>query len=70
MIQAEWRPKNFMEKIVAIIVDGIENVYIRSGIMRKLTVGDMRKVSSPLRSLTESDVETWWDANAIIVSNE
>ncbi|WRX13804.1 hypothetical protein QQP08_006291 [Theobroma cacao] len=36
----------------------------------ELTVADMRKVSSPLKSLTESDVDTWWDANAVIVSDE
>ncbi|EOY00135.1 hypothetical protein QUC31_014388 [Theobroma cacao] len=69
-ILAEWRPKKSVEKIAAVNAGGVEKVYIRDDVTGELTVADMRKVSSPLKSLTESDVDTWWDANAVIVSDE
>lgn len=69
-ILAEWRPKKSLEKITAVIADGVGMVYIRGDVPGKLTVGDLRKVSSPLRNLTESDVDTGWDANSVIVSEE
>ncbi|XWS34978.1 hypothetical protein CRYUN_Cryun21dG0084200 [Craigia yunnanensis] len=58
------------EKIAAVNADGVEKVYIKDDVTGKLTVGDMRKMSSPLRSLTESDVDTWWDADAVFVLEE
>ncbi|XP_022725008.1 uncharacterized protein LOC111281548 [Durio zibethinus] len=66
-ILAEWRPKTSVEKIAAVNADGVEKVYIRGDVTGKLTLGDMRKLSSPL---TESDVDTWWDADAVIVSDK
>lgn len=66
-ILAEWSPKKSLEKIAAVTADGVEKVFIRGDVTGKLTVGDMRKVSSPL---AESDVDTWWDADAVIVSDE
>ncbi|XP_022735235.1 uncharacterized protein LOC111288567 [Durio zibethinus] len=69
-ILAEWRPKNSVEKIAAVNAGGVEKVYIRDDVMGKLTIGDMRKVSSSSRNLTESDVDTWWDVDAVIVSEE
>ncbi|KAK9114985.1 hypothetical protein Syun_021782 [Stephania yunnanensis] len=33
-------------------------------------VRDMRNVAAPLEELTESEVETWWDADAVIVDGD
>ncbi|KAK9091308.1 hypothetical protein Sjap_024485 [Stephania japonica] len=33
-------------------------------------VRDMRNVAAPLEELTESDLETWWDADAVIVNGD
>ncbi|KAG8498423.1 hypothetical protein CXB51_006898 [Gossypium anomalum] len=70
VILTEWCPEKPMEKISAVNTDGVEKVYIRGDVKGMLTVGDMRKASSPLRNLTDSEVETWWDADAVIVSDE
>ncbi|XP_022775548.1 uncharacterized protein LOC111317384 [Durio zibethinus] len=64
-ILAELRPKKSEEKIAAFNVDDVEKVYIRGDVTGKLTVGDMRKVSSSLRNLTESDVDTCWMLTAL-----
>ncbi|KAL4362608.1 hypothetical protein GQ457_04G006970 [Hibiscus cannabinus] len=69
-ILTEWSPENPMERISAVNADGVEKVYIRGDVTGKFTVGDMRKASSPLSNVTDSDVETWWDADAVIVSDE
>ncbi|XVE75200.1 hypothetical protein DITRI_Ditri12bG0076600 [Diplodiscus trichospermus] len=66
-ILAEWRPNKSVENIATVKADGVEKVYVRGDVTGKLTVGDMRNVSSPL---TEPDVDTWWDADAVIVSDE
>ncbi|KAK8359925.1 hypothetical protein V6Z11_A04G129900 [Gossypium hirsutum] len=60
-ILSEWRPTRSIEKITTINTKGMEQVYIKGDVVGKLTVGDMRKVSS---SLMNSNVETWWDADA------
>ncbi|KAG4152690.1 hypothetical protein ERO13_D04G137600v2 [Gossypium hirsutum] len=62
VILSEWRPKRSIEKITTINTKGMEQVYIKGDVVGKLTVGDMRKVSS---SLMSSNVETWWDADAV-----
>ncbi|GLT91818.1 hypothetical protein SLE2022_096890 [Rubroshorea leprosula] len=69
-ILAEWQPKNPAEKIAAVNVGGREKVYVRDDITGELTVGDMRKVRSPLASVTESDLDTWRDADVAIVSDD
>ncbi|KAF5745257.1 hypothetical protein HS088_TW07G00840 [Tripterygium wilfordii] len=61
-IIAEWRPT--LGKIVGVYTGGVDKVYVRDDGSGDLTVGDMRKASSPLENLTESDSETWWDADA------
>ncbi|XVF44173.1 hypothetical protein PTKIN_Ptkin02bG0099800 [Pterospermum kingtungense] len=66
-ILAEWSPKNSQEKIAAVDAEGVEKVYIRGDVTGKLTVGDMRKVSSPL---TKSDVDSSWDTDSVMVSDE
>ncbi|XP_012458281.1 uncharacterized protein LOC105779077 [Gossypium raimondii] len=62
VILSEWRPKRSIEKITTVNTKGMEQVYIKGDVVGKLTVGDMRKVSS---SLMSSNVETWWDADAV-----
>ncbi|KAF5751919.1 hypothetical protein HS088_TW02G00938 [Tripterygium wilfordii] len=51
---AEWRPT--LGKIVGVYTGGVEKVYVRDDVVGDLTVGDLRKVSTPLGNLTESDV--------------
>lgn len=65
---AEWEPNQ--GKIVGVGSGGVEKVYVRDDARYGVTVGDMRKVRSPLGNVTESDVDTWWDADAVIASNE
>uniref|UniRef100_A0A6N2MXI2 Uncharacterized protein n=1 Tax=Salix viminalis TaxID=40686 RepID=A0A6N2MXI2_SALVM len=68
---AELRP--ILAKVVGVGgggCGGVKKVYVRDDVTGELTVGDLRKVSSPLVNLTESDVETWWDADAVIVQDE
>lgn len=67
-ILAEWRPK--LGNMVGIKAGGIEKVLVRDNVSNALTVGDMRKVNSPLDDPTEADVDTWWDADAVIVTEE
>ncbi|OAY31330.1 uncharacterized protein LOC110631026 [Manihot esculenta] len=67
-ILAEWRPR--LGKFVGISADGGKKIYVRDDISGRLTVGDMRKVSSPLANAMESHVDTWWDADAVIVAKE
>ncbi|KAE8730273.1 hypothetical protein F3Y22_tig00003041pilonHSYRG01262 [Hibiscus syriacus] len=69
-ILAEWSPEKPMERISAVNADGVEKVYIRDDVTGKLTVGDMRKANSSLRNVTDSDVDTWWDADAVLVLDE
>ncbi|KAJ6689651.1 hypothetical protein OIU85_006007 [Salix viminalis] len=55
---------------IAGVSGGVEKVYVRDDVTGELTVGDMRKASSPLVNVTESDMDTWWDADAVIVDDE
>lgn len=69
-VLGEWRPN--LGRIAGVNVDGGGvKVYVRDDVSGGLKVGDMRKVASPLADLTESaDVDTWWDADAVIVTEE
>ncbi|KAJ9163341.1 hypothetical protein P3X46_023018 [Hevea brasiliensis] len=67
-IIAEWRP--MLGKFVGINAGGGQKVYVSDDITGRLTVGDMRKVSSPLANATESDLDTWWDADAVMIAKE
>ncbi|KDP29421.1 hypothetical protein JCGZ_18342 [Jatropha curcas] len=67
-ILAEWKPR--LGKFVGVSAAGNEKVYVRDDITGRLTVGDIRKVSSPLANATDSDVDTWWDADAVIVEED
>lgn len=66
-IIAEWAPRS-PGNIGRVNCGGAEKLFLEAG--GELMLGDMRNVSSPLKSVTESDVETWWDADAVIVSDE
>ncbi|PKI47153.1 hypothetical protein CRG98_032467 [Punica granatum] len=41
-----------------------------SGGGKLAAVGDLRKVNTLLDNVTEADVETWWDADAVVVNDE
>lgn len=67
-IYSEWRPRR--GRVVGIDSGGVEKVYVVDDVSRKLTVGDLRRVNTPLEDLTESDGDTWFDADAVIVSDD
>lgn len=59
-IIAEWTRRPQLGKIVGYGgYGGVEKVYVRDDTSGDLTVGDVRNVSSPLASLTGSDVDAW-----------
>ncbi|KAI9169177.1 hypothetical protein LWI28_008218 [Acer negundo] len=59
-IIAEWRPK----------LGNVIGVSASDDVNSALTVGDMRKVNAPLEDLTEAEADTWWDADAVVVTDE
>ncbi|CAK9147596.1 unnamed protein product [Ilex paraguariensis] len=67
-IYASWQSP--VTEVVSMNSGGVEKVYIRDGVTGVLTVGDMRNVKTPLKNVTESDGDTWWYADAVIVENE
>ncbi|TKY69347.1 hypothetical protein E2542_SST05620 [Spatholobus suberectus] len=67
-VVAEWGPT--VGKTLRVESGGVQKVYVRDDGRYGVTVGDMRKVSTPLGNVTESDADTWWDADAIVVSDE
>lgn len=63
---AEW--SSAAEKTGGVATTGgVSKVYVRDDASGVVTVGDVRNVRSPLESVRESDGETWWDADAVIV---
>ncbi|KAK7306926.1 hypothetical protein VNO77_39560 [Canavalia gladiata] len=67
-VVAEWGPT--MGKTVRVESGGVQKVYVRDDGRYGLTVGDMRKVTTPLGNVTESDTDTWLDADVIAVADE
>lgn len=68
-ILAEWGPQIGSANSIGRV--GIHKVYLSGGGGGQLAaVGDLRKVSTPLDNVTEADVETWWDADAVVVNDE
>ncbi|XP_077252701.1 uncharacterized protein LOC143892121 [Tasmannia lanceolata] len=61
---AEWEPRR--KKIGGIDSGGVEKVYVRDDVGSAPVVRDLRNVRTPL---TESDVQTWFDADAVMVSD-
>ncbi|KAK3442747.1 hypothetical protein EUGRSUZ_B03012 [Eucalyptus grandis] len=66
-IIAEWAPRT-AGNVERVNCGGVEKLFLEAG--GELVLGDMRKVSSPLKRVTEPDAETWWDADAVVVSDE
>ncbi|KAJ8774653.1 hypothetical protein K2173_017099 [Erythroxylum novogranatense] len=58
---AEWRP--MLGKIVGVNAAELEKIFVSDDVSGGVTVVDGRKLTSPFAQLTESDVETWWDAD-------
>ncbi|KAK9277352.1 hypothetical protein L1049_006894 [Liquidambar formosana] len=67
-IFADWRPQR--GRIVGMSPGGLERVYVRDDITGELMVGDVRKINSLSKNVTESEGDTWWDADAVMVSDE
>ncbi|EYU40763.1 hypothetical protein ABFS82_12G076900 [Erythranthe guttata] len=65
---AEW--SSAAAKVAAVATGGVGKVYVRDNASGTLTVGDVRNVRKPLESVRETDGDTWWDADAVIVENE
>ncbi|KAI3467079.1 hypothetical protein Pfo_023742 [Paulownia fortunei] len=66
---AEWSSP--AEKLRGVsTAGGVGKVYVRDDVSGLLTVGDVRNVRRPLESVRESDGDTWWDADAVIVEDE
>ncbi|CAN8243909.1 unnamed protein product [Cochlearia groenlandica] len=58
---AEWRqPGRFLGNIIGVDAGGVEKIYVRDDVSGKIAVGDLRRFNG---ELTESDGETWWDAD-------
>ncbi|XP_052184660.1 uncharacterized protein LOC127796527 [Diospyros lotus] len=66
-IHTQWRP--LRGKVVGIGSGGVEKVYVMEDVGGASRVGDMRNVKRPLENLTESNGDTWWDADAVIIPN-
>lgn len=67
-LYAEWSYPAV--KVAGVCTAGVGKVYVRDDVSGVVTVGDVRNMRRPLDSLGESDGETWWDADAVIVENE
>ncbi|MED6126339.1 hypothetical protein PIB30_077527 [Stylosanthes scabra] len=67
-VVAEWGGS--VGKNVRVESGGVQKVYVTDDGRYGVTVGDMRKVMTPLGNVTESDADTWCDADAVIVSDE
>ncbi|KGN52090.1 uncharacterized protein LOC105435585 [Cucumis sativus] len=65
---AEWKP--VAGKVLGVKFSGEQKVYLRNESGEKITVGDVRNMKSPLENLTAADMETWFDADAVMVSAE
>lgn len=67
-LYAEWMSP--AENVGGVSTAGVSKVYVRDDVSRVVTVGDVRNVRKPLECVRESDGDTWWDADAVIVENE
>ncbi|KAL3654420.1 hypothetical protein CASFOL_004101 [Castilleja foliolosa] len=65
-LYAEWGLTEAVEKVSA---GRVGKVYVRDGVSGVLTVGDVRNVRRPLECMRESNGETWWGADAVIVED-
>ncbi|KAK6157677.1 hypothetical protein DH2020_011925 [Rehmannia glutinosa] len=65
---AEWNSP--AEKVAGVAGGGVGKVFVRDDVSGVVTVGDVRNVRMPLERVRESDGDTWWDADAVIVESE
>lgn len=65
VIDAEWLQRR-RGKAVDVGLGGVEKVYVRDNVTGEVTVGDLRKIRSPLEDEAESDGDTWWDADEFV----
>ncbi|CAA0809017.1 Unknown protein [Striga hermonthica] len=69
-LYAEWGLPAEAEKVGGVSTGGVGKVYVRDDVGGVVAVGDVRNVRRPLESVRESDGNTWWDGDAVIVGNE
>ncbi|GER44397.1 hypothetical protein STAS_21298 [Striga asiatica] len=69
-LYAEWGLPAEAEKVGGVSTGGDGKVYVRNDVGGVVAVGDVRNVRRPLESVKESDGNTWWDGDAVIVENE
>ncbi|XP_073299121.1 uncharacterized protein [Primulina huaijiensis] len=68
-LYAEWRSSPAAKSAASTAVIG-GKIYVRDDVSGVLTVGDVRNVRMPLENSGDSDGETWWDADAVIIDDE
>ncbi|XP_075522283.1 uncharacterized protein LOC142555341 [Primulina tabacum] len=68
-LYAEWRSSPAAKGAASTTVIG-GKIYVRDDVSGVLTVGDVRNVRMPLENSGDSDGETWWDADAVIIDDE
>ncbi|CAI9096183.1 OLC1v1032268C1 [Oldenlandia corymbosa var. corymbosa] len=71
-IYAEWgSPASAAaRKVVGVKQGGVEKVYVRDDASGIVTVGDVRRVKTPLETVSETDGDMWCDADAVIADDE
>ncbi|XP_010264071.1 PREDICTED: uncharacterized protein LOC104602168 [Nelumbo nucifera] len=63
---AEWQPRQ--RRITGVDSGGVEKVYVRDD-ASSVVVRDMRNLGLPLDSTEPESEKTWWDADAVILSD-
>ncbi|XAR72341.1 hypothetical protein NMG60_11018948 [Bertholletia excelsa] len=58
-VVAEWRPRRQGKVVVGAVSGGVEKVYVSDSVAGDSLVGDLRKITSPLEYLAESDGDKW-----------
>ncbi|CAA2989087.1 Hypothetical predicted protein [Olea europaea subsp. europaea] len=51
--------------VAAVSTGEVEKVYARNGITGALTVGDIRKLRTPIENVPETGGETWWEDDTV-----
>jgi len=62
-VQAEWQSDG-RGRVVGIDGGRSGEVYVRDD-ARRMAVGDVRKLNTPLENSTASEEDTWWDADGV-----
>lgn len=70
-IFAEWgSPAAAAGKAFGVTPGGVGKVYVGDDVSGIVTVGDVRRAKTQLETMTETDGDMWWDADAVIVEDE